>query len=131
MTMKKLLCMGFALLALSVNVRAQANEGAMLEGKWTGKITASNTGRQFSAQLELKPTGEGSWRAVVPGAELCLTLLTPVAWQQVDPNALTIRFLGSKALTGCHDSEVRFERVDDRTFKGRSASGAEILLNRQ
>ena len=107
---------------------AQAPDG--LEGEWKARITVKS-GRQFDAELRLQAT-DGTWRTLAqsPG-DPCVGIPTPMQWRRLDDGAYELHFQSSKALTGCRDNLVKFERVDAGTLRGRSDAGAEIVLTRR
>lgn len=107
---------------------AQAGEG--LEGEWKARLTVKS-GRQFDGQLQLQAAG-GTWRVQLqnPG-DPCIGIPTPVQWQRLDSGAYELHFQGSKALTGCRDNLITFQRVDAGTLKGHSDAGVEIVLTRR
>jgi len=129
--MKHLASFTMAALIAASSPGTIAQVPAGLEGEWRGRILVPGTGRQFDAQLHLK-AGDGTWRAVVSSSgDPCVGIAMPVSWSLLDAESLEVSFLGSKALTGCRDSTVHFERVDGSTFKGRTPSGLEIVLTRR
>lgn len=108
---------------------AQAQAPASMDGDWRGRILLKS-GRQLDGRLQLDAAG-GSWRVLVqnPG-DPCVGILTPVAWRQLDDGRYQLDFQVSKALNGCRDYTIVFERVDTRTLKGRSETGVELVLTR-
>ena len=60
----------------------------------------------------------------------CLGLPTPVAWHPT-AEGIDMSFQPSKALAGCLDSTMPFQRVDDHTWKGRSSRGTEVTFTRK
>lgn len=123
-----LLCAAAGAALTCGGVRAQMPEG--LEGEWKARITVKN-GRQFDGELKLEATG-GTWRTILQStADPCVGIPTPMQWRRLESGAYELHFQSSKALTGCRDSLVTFQRVDAATLKGRSDAGAEIVLTRR
>ncbi|KQX24515.1 hypothetical protein [Variovorax sp. Root434] len=107
---------------------AQAGEG--LEGDWKARLTIKS-GRQFDADLQLQATG-GTWRTILQSTgDACIGIPTPMQWRRLDSGDYELHFQGSKALTGCRDNVITFQRIDATTLKGRSDAGVEIVLTRR
>jgi len=122
------LCAAAAAALASGGAPAQTPEG--LEGEWKARITVKS-GRQFDGELKLEATG-GTWRTILQSsADPCVGIPTPMQWRRLEGGAYELHFQSSKALTGCRDNLVTFQRVDASTLKGRSDAGAEIVLTRR
>lgn len=100
-----------------------------LDGEWRARITLKS-GRQVDGKLQIEAAG-GTWRTLLQSTgDPCVGIPTPVTWRRLDSGAYELHFHGSKALTGCRDNRIAFERVDARTLKGHNDAGAEIVLTR-
>lgn len=122
------LCAAGAVALAVGGAAAQTPDG--LEGEWKARITIKS-GRQFDADLQLQATG-GTWRTLFqnPG-DPCVGIPTPMQWRRLDNGAYELHFQSSKALTGCRDNLITFQRVDAGTLRGQSDAGAEIVLTRR
>ena len=124
----RVLCATGAIALAAGGAAAQPPDG--LEGEWKARITVKN-GRQIDADLQLQATG-GTWRTLLqnPG-DPCIGIPTPMQWRRLDSGAYELHFQSSKALTGCRDNVITFQRVDATTLKGTSDAGAQIVLTRR
>ncbi|MET3373767.1 hypothetical protein ABIC89_002830 [Variovorax boronicumulans] len=124
----RVLCATGAIALAAGGAAAQTPDG--LEGEWKARITVKN-GRQIDADLQLQATG-GTWRTLLqnPG-DPCIGIPTPMQWRRLDSGAYELHFQSSKALTGCRDNVITFQRVDATTLKGTSDAGAQIVLTRR
>lgn len=124
----RMLCAAGAVAMAAGGAAAQTPEG--LEGEWKGRITVKS-GRQFDADLQLQATG-GTWRTLLQNPnDPCVGIPTPMQWRRLDSGSYELHFQSSKALTGCRDNLITFQRVDATTLKGQSDVGAEIVLTRR
>lgn len=114
-----------ALGATAVQAQAPLN----LDGDWSARVRVPN-GREYDASLRLQGQGGVYQFSLRNTGDPCLGLPTPVTWHPT-AEGIEISFQASKALAGCLDSTVPFQRVDDNTWKGRSSRGTEVIFTRK
>lgn len=127
--MKRVASTLLALVLVATGCGALAQPPLNLDGDWSARVRIPN-GREYDASLRLQGQGGMYQFSLRNTGDPCIGLPTPVLWRPT-AEGIEISFQTSKALAGCLDSTVPFQRVDDSTWKGRSSRGTELIFTRK
>lgn len=118
-----------AMMVLAAVFSAQAmGQGTALDGKWAAKFVLPS-GMSTGAAVVIRGT-EGTWTShSAPRNNPCLGKETQIAVDQTSTDAVSIKILYSKRLTGCEDGSASLKLVDG-VLKGHLGAGLPVELNR-
>lgn len=107
----------------------QAQAPLNLDGDWAARIRTVS-GNEYDGSIRLQGQAGTYQFSLRSTGDPCIGLLTPVEWRPTAAG-IEISFQPSKALRGCIDSTVPFQRLDDGRWKGVSSRGIELTLTRK
>lgn len=108
---------------------AGAQPAANLDGEWEVQIRTKQ-GQNFTAVMRMQgATGVYQFGQRSVG-DPCVIAPTPVV-SQPTAEGMELRFERSRALTGCADFTLPFQRLDDGRWQGTAPNGAVLTLRRK